>query len=64
MNTVNIKLYGLYSTTFVQAFYINAPVEIVTWDTTYCNASMEAVLHDPYPTRLVCRAINDTTIQI
>lgn len=25
MNTVTIKLYGLYSTKFVNAFYINAP---------------------------------------
>ena len=64
MNTVNIKLYGLYSTTFVKAFYINAPVEIATWDDTYCNATKESALHDPYPTRLVCSYINDTTMQI
>lgn len=39
MNTATINIYGLYSTTFVNCFYINAPKEIVTWDTKYCNAT-------------------------
>ena len=64
MNTATIQLYGLYSTTFVNAFYINAPSEIVSWDDTYCNATFESAEHDPYPTRLLCSHINDTTIQI
>jgi hypothetical protein len=64
MNTATIKMYGLYSTTFVNAFYINAPKEIVTWDTKYCNATFESLNHDPYPTRLLCSFINDTTMQI
>ena len=64
MNTITIEIYGLYSTTFVNAFYINAPQEIVTGDDEYCNATFESPLHDPYPTRLVCSYINDTTLQI
>ena len=64
MNTVSINLYGLYSTTFVKAFYINAPLDIATWDPTYCNATFVSPLHDPYPTRLVCSFINDTTLQV
>lgn len=39
MNTATINVYGLYSTTFVNCFYINAPKEIITWDTKYCNAT-------------------------
>lgn len=64
MNTATINIYGLYSTTFVNCFYINAPEEIITWDTKYCNATFESLNHDPYPTRLMCSFINDTTLQI
>lgn len=63
-NTANFSIYGLYSTLFVKAFYINAPIEVVTWDTTYCNATFTSLNHDPYPTRLLCSFVNDTTIQI
>jgi hypothetical protein len=34
------------------------------WDTTYCNATIENINSDPYPTRLDCAFINDTTIQV
>jgi hypothetical protein len=64
MNTATLTIYGLYSTTFVKAFYINAPSDVSYWDSTYCNATMEASTHDPYPTRLTCSHINDTTLQI
>lgn len=64
MNTATIKIFGLYSTTFINCFYINAPKQIVTWQTKYCNATFESLNHDPYPTRLLCSFINDTTLQV
>lgn len=40
LNTVEIQITGIYSSNFIQAFYINAPVDIVTWSDTYCNATI------------------------
>lgn len=64
MNIAIIQLYGLYTNPFIKAFYINAPLEVVTWDSNYCNASLLSNNNDPYPTRLVCSAINQTSIAI
>lgn len=64
MNTATIEIYGLYSTTHINCFYINAPIQIVTWDPLYCNATIFSPTTDTYPTRLLCSHINDTTIQL
>lgn len=40
MNTVIISLDRLYESHFAKAFYIVAPSDITTWDTTYCNATL------------------------
>ncbi len=51
-NTVKMEIQGLYTSEFIKAFYIEAPVEITDWDPTYCNATIGAPLQLPYPTRL------------
>ena len=55
---------GLYTNPYVKAVYIHAPKDIVTWDTTYCNATLGTHGNNPYPTRLACAFINDTTLSI
>ena len=64
MNTAIIRLYGLFTDPYVNAFYINAPKDVVTWDSTYCNATLTSNTNNPYPTRLNCQYQNDTTIAI
>jgi hypothetical protein len=64
INTAIIKLYGLYTDPYINAFYINAPGDVVRWDSTYCNASLLSNTNNPYPTRLNCQYQNDTTIAI
>jgi hypothetical protein len=64
MNTAIITLKGLFSDPYINAFYIHAPKDIVTWDTTYCNATLRTGGNNPYPTRLTCAFINDTTLSI
>ena len=64
MNTAIIKLCGLYTDPYINAFYINAPKDIVRWDSTYCNATLGTNTNNPYPTRLNCQYQNDTTIAI
>lgn len=64
MNTARFELKGLFTNPYIKAIYVNAPKDIVTWDTDYCNASMTALYNNPYPTRLHCQSLNDTTIAI
>ena len=64
MNTAVIKIKGLFTETFISAFHIHAPSDIVTWDTTYCNSTLTAGGNNPYPVRLNCSIINDTTLSI
>lgn len=64
LNTAIIQLYGLYTDPYIKAFYINAPKDVVTWDSTYCNATLASNTNNPYPTRLNCQYQNDTTIAI
>jgi hypothetical protein len=54
INTATIQIKGLYSNNFIKAFYINAPADIVYWDSIYCNATMTFTFNNPYPTRLEC----------
>ena len=63
-NTVKMEIEGLYTSEFVKAFYIVAPIEVTDWDNTYCNATIESPSHLPYPTRLECLQITPNTIQI
>lgn len=64
MNTATIEIKGLYTASQIAAFYLHAPSDVVTWDTNYCNATMTANFNKPYPTRLNCQYVNDTTIAI
>lgn len=64
MNIAVIELYGLYTNSFINGFFINAPLDVVTWELNYCNASLLSNDNDPYPTRLVCSTINDTSLAI
>jgi hypothetical protein len=64
MNTATITLSGLYTDPYVNAFYLHAPSDIVTWDITYCNATLGASVNNPYPTRLNCGFINDITLSV
>ena len=64
MNTAIIKLYGLYTDPYINAFYVNAPEDVVEWDNTYCNATLGSNTNNPYPTRLNCQYQNYTTIAI
>jgi hypothetical protein len=64
MNTATITMNGLFTDSYITAFYIHAPNDIVTWDTTYCNATLGTGGNNPYPTRLSCGFINDTTLSI
>lgn len=63
-NTVQMQIKGLFSDKFIKAFYIVAPVEILYWDATYCNATISATIDNPYPTRLECGLITSNMIQI
>lgn len=64
MNTAVITLSGLYTDQYVNAFYIRAPSDVVTWDTTYCNATLSTSTNNPYPTRLTCTFITATTLSV
>jgi len=64
LNTATIQLRGLYTDQYITAFYIHAPSDIVTFDSTYCNATLTSSFNNPYPTRLHCMYQNDTTIAV
>lgn len=64
MNLAVISLYGLYTTTYVHSFVVVAPNDVLTWDTTYCNATMTALANNPYPTRLLCSVITTTSLLV
>lgn len=64
MNTAVIKIKGLFTEPFITAFHIHAPSDIVTWNNTYCNSTLTAGGNNPYPVRLNCSTINDTTLSI
>lgn len=64
MNTATIRMIGLYSDPYITAFYLHVPSDIVTFDSTYCNATLGSNANNPYPTRLNCWYENDTTIAI
>jgi hypothetical protein len=64
MNTAIFQLWGLFTNPYIHAFYLHAPKDIVSWDQTYCNASMTSPSNNPYPTRINCQSLNDTTISI
>lgn len=64
MNTAIITINGLYTDTYINAFYIHAPIDIVTWDSAYCNATLGNLNNNPYPLRLNCSFINDTTLSV
>jgi len=64
MNTATIQLNGIYTASQIEALYLHAPSDVVSWDTTYCNATMTANYNNPYPTRLNCQYVSNTTIAI
>lgn len=66
MNTVIISLDRLYQSTFARAFYIVAPGDVTTWDSTYCNATLTVpnAQRQPYPYRLRCGAISASILQV
>ncbi len=64
MNTATFEIYGLYTDPYIKAFYLNAPSDVVTWDTTYCNATLTSPGNNPYPTRLICQYLNETAVSI
>jgi hypothetical protein len=64
MNTAIIQITGIYTAPQITAFYLQAPSDVVTWDNTYCNATMTANYNNPYPIRLNCLYESSTTIAI
>lgn len=64
MNTATFTINGLYTDPYIKAFYIHAPKDVATWDSTYCNATLGTGGNNPYPVRLSCGFINDTTLSI
>lgn len=53
-NTVNFTINNLFSDPRTQAIYIQAPVDVTVWDTTYCNASITNTSNYNYPLRFTC----------
>jgi hypothetical protein len=56
----------MYSYSAIKAFYIVPPSDIVSWDGSYCNATMsnDLVSRTPYPLRFSCGVFNSTLIQV
>lgn len=65
-NTVIITLNYMYSHSSVKAFYIIPPSDIVSWEGSYCNATLSIPLasRTPYPLRFSCGVFNSTLIQV
>lgn len=53
-NTVYFTISNLFSDSRMQAIYIRAPSDVLSWDGTYCNASITNTASFNYPLRFTC----------
>jgi hypothetical protein len=53
-NTVVFTISNLFSDARTKAIYILAPVDVTSWDPTYCNGSISGTINFNYPLRFTC----------
>jgi len=53
-NTVIFTISNIFSDSRAQAIYILAPSDVLSWDPTYCNASITGTSNHNYPLRFTC----------